>query len=235
MKTIGLIGGLSWVSTEKYYRLINQGIYQQSQGKHFSAKIIMCSVDCNEILNVAGFRWQDNWGSAETVILNAASTLERTNNIDIMLICSNTAHVVASVVVQHCQTQLLHIVDVTASAIKKYHLKKVALLGTKPTMEKDFYLSKLRKEYDLEVVVPELQDRNIIHHIIESELVHDKINPISKQKYIQIIHKLIEQGIEGVILGCTEIGLLIQQQDIAIPVFDTTELHAQAAVDFALS
>ncbi|MEK7990393.1 MAG: aspartate/glutamate racemase family protein [Thiotrichaceae bacterium] len=237
MKTIGLIGGLSWVSTERYYRIINQGVYERSQGKHFSAKIIMYSLDCNEILENTGFAWQDNWDKAERIILDAAKILENTNSVDIILICSNTAHSIAGAITKHCQTKLLHIADATATEIKRQKLKKIALLGTKPTMEKDFYISKLVNEYGLEVIVPELQDRNFIHHIIETELVQSQsqINPVSKQKYINIINDLIQKGAEGVILGCTEIGLLIQQQDVSIPVFDTTELHAQAAVDFALS
>ncbi|WP_353571313.1 amino acid racemase [Candidatus Albibeggiatoa sp. nov. BB20] len=235
MKTIGLIGGMSWVSTEKYYRIINEGVYKQSKGQHASAKIVMYSIDSHEILGKGGFYWSENWNKAEDVILNAAKALERTNNVDIILICSNTAHSVADVIIKKCKINLLHIIDATAIAIKKQKLKKVVLLGTRPTMEKDFYISKLTHEHGLEVVVPKLQDRNTIHRIIETELVHNKMTLTAKQQYIYIIDKLAMFGAEGVILGCTEIGLLIQQQDVTIPVFDTTELHAQAAVDFALS
>lgn len=232
MKRIGLIGGLSWVSTEKYYRIINQGVYEKSQGKHFSAKIIICSVDFKEVFSGSEF----NWKRTEALMLESVKTLELTQ-VDIILICSNTMHSVANIIEKNCQTKLLHIADATATEIKRQKLKKIAFLGTKPTMEKDFYISKLVDEYGLEVIVPELQDRNFIHHIIETELVQSQsqINRASKQRYINIINGLIQKGAEGVILGCTEIGLLIQQQDIAIPVFDTTELHAQAAVDFALS
>ncbi|MCV6638757.1 amino acid racemase [Candidatus Albibeggiatoa sp. nov. NOAA] len=234
MKTIGLIGGLSWVSTEKYYHIINQSVYEKSHGKHASAKIILCSVDCGEILGKGGFYWSENWDAAEDIIVNAANALERTDNVDVILICSNTAHSVAQAIMKSCRIELLHIIDTVANAIKKQNLKKIALLGTKPTMEKEFYISQLN-DYGLEVLVPKLKDRNIIHRIIETELVQNKITLSAKQQYIHIINKLAMQGAEGVILGCTEIGLLIKQQDVGIPVFDTTELHAQAAVDFALS
>ncbi len=167
-------------------------------------------------------------------MLESAKTLELAK-VDIILLGSNSMHTVANVVEENCQTKLLNIIDTTAIAIKKQKLKKVALLGTKPTMEKDFYISKLVNEHNLDVIVPELQDRNTVHCIIETELVQSQINPISKQKYIDIINKLIQKGAEGIILGCTEIGLLIQQQDVTIPVFDTTEIHAQAAIDFVLS
>lgn len=229
MKTIGLIGGLSWESTTDYYRYINTFVKEQMGGLH-SAKCLLYSFDFEEIvaLQKAG-----HWEKATELMINAAKTLEA-GGADIVLICTNTMHKMAKEVQASLSIPLLHIAEVTGNKAKEAGLKKVGLLGTMFTMEHAFYKETLLDQ-GIETIVPEKEDRESVHHIIFDELCKGIILPESKKTYIRIIEKLIDQGAEGVILGCTEIPLLIKQEDSSIPLFDTTFLHAKAAVSFALT
>lgn len=229
MKTIGLIGGLSWESTTDYYRYINTLVKEKMGGLH-SAKCLLYSFDFEEIvaLQKAG-----HWEKATELMINAAKTLEA-GGADVVLICTNTMHKMAKEVQASLSIPLLHIAEVTGNKAKEAGLKKVGLLGTMFTMEHVFYKETLLDQ-GIETIVPEKEDRESVHHIIFDELCKGIILPESKKTYIRIIEKLIDQGAEGVILGCTEIPLLIKQEDSSIPLFDTTFLHAKAAVSFALT
>lgn len=230
MKTIGLIGGMSWESSQEYYRIINETARKKLGGLH-SAKCLMFSFDFAEIeaLQHAG-----NWEEATRRMVEAAQNLEK-GGADFVLICTNTMHKMAKEVQDGIHIRLLHIADPTGEAIKAKGITKIGLLGTKYTMEHDFYKGRLASELGLEVVVPEEADRQIIHDIIYDELCLGVVKEESKMKYLQIIEKLQSQGAEGIILGCTEIMLLIQQSDTTLPVFDTTRIHAETAVDLALN
>jgi len=229
MKTIGLIGGLSWESTTDYYRYINTLVKEKMGGLH-SAKCLLYSFDFEEIvaLQKAG-----HWEKATDLMINAAKTLEAAG-ADVVLICTNTMHKMAKEVQASLSIPLLHIAEVTGNKAKEAGLKKVGLLGTMFTMEHAFYKETLLDQ-GIETIVPEKEDRESVHHIIFDELCKGIILPESKKIYMRIIEKLIDQGAEGVILGCTEIPLLIKQEDSSIPLFDTTFLHAKAAVSFALT
>ncbi|EOR24539.1 aspartate racemase [Niallia nealsonii AAU1] len=229
MKTIGLIGGLSWESTTDYYRYINTLVKEKMGGLH-SAKCLLYSFDFEEIvaLQKAG-----HWEKATELMINAAKTLEA-GGADVVLICTNTMHKMAKEVQASLSIPLLHIAEVTGNKAKEAGLKKVGLLGTMFTMEHVFYKETLLDQ-GIETIVPEKEERESVHHIIFDELCKGIILPESKKTYIRIIEKLIDQGAEGVILGCTEIPLLIKQEDSSIPLFDTTFLHAKAAVSFALT
>lgn len=229
MKTIGLIGGMSWESSLEYYRIINEETKKQLGGLH-SAKSLMYSMDFAEIeaLQHAG-----KWDEATKLMVAAASSLER-GGADFIMICTNTMHKMAEDVQAAVSIPLLHIADPTAQAIKKESLTTIALLGTKFTMEQDFYKGRLTDKFNLDVITPSANDRQVVHDVIYNELCLGEIKESSKQKYLEIIRHLQESGAEGVILGCTEIGLLIQQKDIDLPVFDTTLIHAKAAVIAAL-
>lgn len=229
MKTIGLIGGLSWESTTDYYRYINTLVKEKMGGLH-SAKCLLYSFDFEEIvaLQKAG-----HWEKATELMINAAKTLEA-GGADVVLICTNTMHKMAKEVQASLSIPLLHIAEVTGNKAKEAGLKKVGLLGTMFTMEHAFYKETLLDQ-GIETIVPEKEERESVHHIIFDELCKGIILPESKKTYIRIIEKLIDQGAEGVILGCTEIPLLIKQEDSSIPLFDTTFLHAKAAVSFALT
>lgn len=228
MKTIGLIGGLSWESTADYYRYINTFVKEQMGGLH-SAKSLLYSFDFEEIvaLQKAG-----HWDEATVLMINAAKTLEA-GGADIVIICTNTMHKMAKEVQAAITIPLLHIADVTGYEIKKATLKKVGLLGTMFTMEQSFYKEALLQQ-EIETIIPDKEDREAVHQIIFDELCKGIILPESKAIYLRIIDKLQAQGAEGIILGCTEIPLLIKQEDSSIPLFDTTFLHAQAAVSSAL-
>lgn len=229
MKTIGLLGGMSWESTVSYYSLINEGIKEKLGGLH-SAKILLYSVDFAEIeaLQHAG-----DWDAAAAVLAQAAQNLEK-GGADCVLICTNTMHKVAPQLMASVTIPLLHIADATAQALQQAGVTRVALLGTAYTMEQDFYKGRLSEKFGLEVLIPNAADRSAVHDIIYHELCLGQIKPASKQRYGEIIAKLQQQGAQAVILGCTEIGLLISAADSCLPVFDTTTLHAQAAVRFAL-
>lgn len=229
MKTIGLIGGLSWESTADYYRYMNTLVKEEMGGLH-SSKCLLYSFDFEEIvaLQKAG-----HWEKATELMVHAAKTLEA-GGADVVLICTNTMHKMAKEVQAAISIPLLHIADATGSTVKEADLKKVGLLGTMFTMEHSFYKEALL-EQEIETIVPEKEDREVVHRIIFDELCKGIILPESKEIYLRIIDKLLAQGAEGIILGCTEIPLLIKQEDCSIPLFDTTFLHAKAAVSYALS
>lgn len=228
MKTIGLIGGMSWESSLEYYRIINEETKKRLGGLH-SAKSLMYSVDFAEI---EALQHKGEWETATHMMIDAAKHLEN-GGADFVLICTNTMHKMAKDVENAISIPLLHIADPTAEAIKAQGLTNVALLGTKYTMEQDFYKGRLTDKFGLSVIIPSDTDRQTIHDTIYGELCLGEIRPKSKQQFIDIIQRLEQNGAQGIILGCTEIGLLINQKDTALPVFDTTRLHAIAAVDKA--
>ena len=230
MKTIGLLGGMSWESTAEYYRHINEEVKRRLGHLH-SARIALYSVDFEDVeqLQQAG-----HWDQAADLMIDAARRVERAG-ADLLLICTNTMHKVAEPVADALRIPLLHIADATADAIKRQSIQRVGLLGTRFTMEEAFYRGRLVEKHGLEVVVPEAEQREIVHRVIYDELCVGRIEEQSRQQYLDVIDDLVRQGAQAVILGCTEIGLLIREDDCAIPVFDTTHLHAQAAVDYALA
>ncbi len=229
-KVIGLIGGMSWESSSEYYRIINQSVREKLGGLR-SARCLMWSFDFGEIeaLQHAG-RWDD----ATALMIDAAQRLER-GGADFFLICTNTMHRMADSVQAAVRIPLLHIADPTAERIKGRGLTKVGLLGTAFTMEQDFYKGRLKNKFGLDVLVPEAEDRATVHRIIYDELVQGRVESRSRDAYRKIIARLIERGAEAVILGCTEIMLLVKPEDSAVPLFDTTFIHAEAAVERALS
>jgi aspartate racemase len=229
MKTIGLIGGMSWESSIEYYRIINEATRDKLGGLH-SAKSIMYSVEFAEIeaLQHAG-----RWDEASHILIAAAQSLEKAG-ADVVLICTNTMHKLYDDLQRKIGIPMLHIADATAEVIKEKGIAKVGLLGTRFTMEEDFYKGRLIEKYDLEVIVPPAEEMQEVHRIIYDELCAGVIEPSSKLIYAGIIDRLVAAGAQGIILGCTEIGLLVKQEDSAIPLFDTTEIHAKAAVQYAL-
>ncbi|MFY0520822.1 aspartate/glutamate racemase family protein [Lysinibacillus sp. UGB7] len=228
MKTIGLIGGMSWESSAEYYRLINVNVKQQLGGLH-SAKCILYSVDFQEIEH---YQAAGEWEQAGQVLGQAAQYLEKAG-AEVIVICTNTMHKVCEVIAANITIPILHIADATALQIQQASLQKVALLGTKYTMEQDFYKARV-EGFGIEVLIPNEEECNGVNRIIYEELCLGVIEPASKNYYLQVIEKLIEAGAQGIILGCTEIGLLIKQEDVAVPVFDTTVIHAHAAVATAI-
>jgi aspartate racemase len=230
MKTIGLIGGMSWESSLEYYRIINEEIHSRLGGVH-SAKCLMLSVDFAEIEEQQRL---GRWAEATQLMVDAAQALER-GGADFVVICTNTMHKMADDVQQAIHIPLLHIADAAAAEIQERGFKKVGLLGTRFTMEESFYKDRLVDKFGLQVIIPNESDREIVHRVIYDELVVGKIVPASKAEYLRIIAGLQAQGCEGIILGCTEIGLLVKQADCDLPLFDTTLLHAKAAVDCALA
>ena len=231
MKTIGLIGGMSWESSLEYYRIINEAVKTKLGGFH-SAKSLMYSVDFQEIEEL---QHQGRWEDATRMMIDAAQRIER-GGADFVVICTNTMHKMANEVQNAIQVPLLHIADAAAEMVKEKNLKKVGLLGTRYTMEQDFYKARIKEKYNIDVIIPDLDERKIIHNIIFNELCLGQIKDESKEIYKKIIKNLVVQnGAEGIILGCTEIPLLINQKDFAIPIFDTTLIHCLAAVDYALN
>lgn len=228
MKTIGLIGGMSWESTVTYYQIINETIKERLGGFH-SAKILLYSVDFAEI---EAYQASGAWDKSAEALAEAAERLERAG-ADFIVICTNTMHKVAPQMAEHIRIPILHIAEATAEELNKQGVRRVALLGTKYTMTQDFYKNKL-VEAGIEVLIPEAAEVETINQIIYDELCLGKILPQSKKRYLEIIDKLSARGAEGVILGCTEIGLLIGQADTALPVFDTTQIHARQAALLAL-
>lgn len=229
MKTIGLIGGMSWESSIEYYRIINEEI-MKSMGSTHSAKCLMHSVDYKEIEEMEG---KGQWKELTDKLTKISIELKNAG-ADFIVICSNTMHKLADEIEKNAGIEVLNIVEVTGKEIEKKKLKKVALLGTKFTMESDFYQKLLEEKYGVETIIPHGNDEGIIHHVIYKELVKGIISGGSKKAYLNIIEKLEEDGVEGVILGCSEIPMLIQQKDLKLPVFDTTLIHAKAAVEYAL-
>ena len=227
MKTIGLIGGMSWESSAEYYRLLNMEVKQRLGGLH-SAKCVLYSVDFQEIEH---YQAQEQWDKAGAVLGEAAHSLEKAG-ADFILICTNTMHKVIDLIEAKITIPVLHIADATAAQIQKAGLQKNGLLGTKYTMEQAFYKARVEGQ-GIDVIVPQEEERNSVNRIIYEELCLGEISQTSKEYYLQVIQKLVELGAQGIILGCTEIGLLIQQKDVAVPVFDTTVIHAIAAVEKA--
>jgi aspartate racemase len=229
MKTIGLIGGMSWESTVEYYRLMNEAVKAKLGGLH-SAKCILYSVDFAEVEEL---QRHGQWPEAAQLLADAAQKVEKAG-ADLMLICTNTMHKLADTVQDGIGIPLLHIADATAEKVKQASLQRVGLLGTRFTMEEDFYRGRLTGRFGLEVVIPNIEDRETVHRIIYEELCVGTIRAESKAHVAGIMSRLIEMGAEGIILGCTELGLLIGAEDCRVPLFDTTREHALAAVACAL-
>jgi aspartate racemase len=229
MKTLGLIGGMSWESTVPYYRLINQTVKQELGGLH-SARLILYSVDFAEIERL---QMNGDWDTAGQVLADAARAL-RAGGAELLVICTNTMHKVADAVEAASGLPLLHIADATADEIRARGLQRVGLLGTRFTMEQDFYRQRL-VGHGLEVLVPDADDRGIVHRVIYDELCLGQVRDESRQQYRRIIADLVARGAQGVILGCTEIGLLVGDDDASVPLFDTAALHARHAALAALA
>jgi aspartate racemase len=230
MKMIGLIGGMSWESSIEYYRLINERVRERLGGLH-SAQSLMISVDFAEI---EVLQHEGRWDEAAAAMVAAARRLER-GGADFVVLCTNTMHRVAEEIERAIDIPFLHIADATAEKIKAAGLEAVGLLGTRFTMEEDFYKGRLETRHGLEILIPGPEDRAIVHRVIYEELVVGEIHPTSRAAYLEIIATLVDRGAQGVILGCTEIGLLVKPGDAPVPVFDTTAIHAATAVDLALA
>lgn len=229
MKTIGLIGGMSWESSLEYYRLINEGVKARLGGLH-SAKSVMASVDFAEIELL---QHENRWQEAAEILIEAARGIEAAG-ANCVVICTNTMHKVADDIQASIRIPLLHIADATAERVKAADLQRIGLLGTRFTMEEDFYVGRLTQRYSLDVIVPEPIERDEVHRVIYDELCLGITKSESKARYVEIMKQLIARGAQGIVLGCTEIGLLVQQADSRVPLFDTTRIHAEAAVDYAL-
>ncbi|MBT4497728.1 MAG: aspartate/glutamate racemase family protein [Gemmatimonadetes bacterium] len=230
MKIIGLLGGMSWESTVEYYRLINEEVKLRLGGLH-SARIALYSVDFEEIEKL---QHADRWAEAADLMIEAALRVERAG-ADFLLICTNTMHKLADQVADAINIPLLHIADATAATILSAGSSKIGLLGTRFTMEEDFYRGRLEKHHDLEVLIPGADDRRLVHDVIYDELCLGTIREESRLAYTRIIDRLVSQGAQGVILGCTEISLLVKPEHATCPLFDTTRIHAIRAVDRALT
>jgi aspartate racemase len=228
MKTIGMLGGMSWESTELYYRKINEGTKRALGGLH-SAPIAMVSVDFQEIEKL---QHEDDWEACARILCDKCQHIEAAG-ADFLLICTNTMHLVANDIENAIGIPLLHIADATADRIRKEGMKKIGLLGTRFTMEHAFYRGRLEQQ-GLEVVVPDEEDRMIVHRVIYDELCQGVINEQSRREFIRIIENLHRSGVEGVIEGCTEIAMLVSQEHVDVPLFDTTAIHAEEAVAEAL-
>jgi len=229
MKTIGLLGGMSWESTVGYYRAINEGVKNSLGGLH-SAKIVMYSVDFDPIEKL---QHKGDWETTAKLLSKAAKNIQAAG-ADFLVICTNTMHKVAPQIENEIDIPLLHIADATAEYLVKNKIKKVGLLGTAFTMEQEFYKSRLIERYKLDVLVPGEYDRQVIHNIIYKELCLGEVKENSKYEYLRIIDLLANQGAEAVILGCTEIGMLLNQDDTNVELVDTTEIHAKKAVEYAI-
>jgi len=226
VKKIGLVGGISWVSTMDYYKFINEGINQRLGGLNF-ARCVIYSLNFGDVQ-------EKTWENSFELLLNACENLER-SEVDAIILCANTAHLFADKLQEQIKLPLIHIGTETAKAIKRSGLRKVGLLGTKFTMEMESYRKKL-EESGLEVFIPEKQEtRDYIQYTVKEELGRGLIKTETKQNYISIVKELVGHGAEGIILGCTEIPMLISQEDFSIPIFDTTKIHSQAIVEYALS
>jgi aspartate racemase len=228
MKKIGMLAGMSWESSIEYYRIVNEEVKRGLGGLH-SAECVMVSVDFDEYEK---YQRNGDWQKATERMIEVSQSIEN-GGADFLLICTNTMHKMADEVQAAIQIPLLHIVDATAKEIKANDIQKIGLLGTKFTMEQEFYVDRL-KAHGHEVLIPEQGERNIVHRIIYEELVLGKILESSISEYKNIIENLLKKGAQGIVLGCTEIGLLVQQKDYSVPIFDTTYVHACAAVDVAL-
>ena len=229
MKTIGMIGGMSWESSIEYYRIINQAVREKLGGLH-SAKSIMVSVEFAEI---EALQHQNRWDKLADIMIAAGRSLEK-GGAEFVIICTNTMHKLYDSLQDSIGIPMLNIADATAEKIISDKINKIALLGTRFTMEEDFYKGRLVDKFDLNVIIPSPEQMETVHRVIYDELCAGIIKQDSKQQYADIIRDLVSKGAGGAILGCTEIGLLVKQEDSPVPLFDTTEIHARAAVDYAL-
>ncbi|MEM6510041.1 MAG: aspartate/glutamate racemase family protein [Pseudomonadota bacterium] len=230
MKTIGLIGGMSWESTQSYYQLLNQGVKNKLGGVH-SAKIVLVSLDFSHI---AALQKQQDWPQMAEILIKAAKQVEAAG-ADYLLICTNTMHKLAEKVQAAVAIPLLHIADAVGENLIQHNFKKVALLGTQFTMEQDFYKQRLADKFAIDVLIPDAQGRETVHRVIYDELCKGIISLESKAEYLTIIDDLTQQGAEAIILGCTEIALLVQQSDTSIPLLDSTALHCAMALENSLN
>ena len=229
MKTIGLLGGMSWESSLVYYQIVNQKV-KEILGGHHSCECVMYSVDFDPIKKL---QHENNWEKLTQIMIQAAQKIEK-GGAEMLTICTNTMHKMYDDVRTNISIPVLHIADATAEAIKARNINKIALLGTRFTMEHDFYKGRLTEKHGIEVLTPDGNDLESVHNIIYNELVLGEIKAESREIYKRIIEDLAKKGAQGVILGCTEIPLLIKQTDVSIPVFDTTNIHAEKTVEFAL-
>lgn len=229
MKTLGLIGGMSWESSIEYYKLINEKT-REHLGGHHSCQSLMYTVDFDAIVKL---QHEGRWQELDVIMADAAKTLEDAG-ADLIILCTNTMHLCSKAILEKISIPFLHIAEATGQEIIARKLKKVGLLGTRFTMEKDFYKEVLRNKFNIEIVLPNEQERVRVHDIIYQELVHGQIKEESREEYKIIIRRMEEAGAEGVILGCTEIPLLISGSDVKIPIFDTTKIHAEKAVEWLL-
>lgn len=230
MKKIGLIGGMSWESSLEYYKIINETIKLKLGGLH-SAECLMYSVDFQEIESL---QHQNKWEELTNIMVDIAQKLKNAD-ANFIIICTNTMHKMASDIESRVGIKVLHIAEVTGEKIVQKGIKKVGLLGTKFTMEGDFYKKILKEKFNIDVIIPNEDHREMVHEVIYEELCKGIINEASKEKYKKVIESLALKGAEGIVLGCTEIPLLIKQEDVDIPIFDTTTIHAISAVEFALN
>jgi aspartate racemase len=229
MKTIGLVGGMSWESTAHYYRLLNEGVKRRLGGLH-SARCLLHSMDFGE---VEPLQRQARWEELGAMLREAARGLERAG-ADFLVLCANTMHKVAGPMMEGVGIPLLHVADVTAERVRAAGLRRVALLGTRYTMEQDFYRGRLAARHGLEVLVPGPAERDEVHRVIFEELVLGRIEAASRARYAAIMAGLVRAGAEGIVAGCTEITMLVGPEDASVPLFDTTAIHAEAALDLAL-
>ena len=230
MKTLGLLGGMTWHSTVDYYRLINAGVQERLGGSH-SADLLLLSIDFEPVEQM---QERGDWAGMGRLMGEWAGRLEGAG-AEGLVICANTMHRLVDDIVRVIRIPVIHIADATAAAVRQAGLDTIALLGTRYTMELDFYRGRLEKAHGLKVLVPDEAGRTAVHNIIYRELTYGTVKDESRRSYVEIIRGLVGRGAQGVILGCTEIPLLIKEKDSPVPVFDTTALHARAAVDFALS
>jgi len=230
MKTIGMIGGLSWESTANYYRDINQGVKAKLGGLH-SARIVLNSVDFAEI---EVLQHKGQWQEAGDILAQSASSVEK-GGADFLLLCTNTMHKVSDQIQSAIEIPFLHIADATAQVLVKQGVTKVGLLGTRFTMEDTFYKGRLESDYQVAVETPDAPDRDLIHRVIYEELCQGVISDTSRQAFLKVIDKLAGQGVQGVILGCTEIAMLVSSRDTDVPLYDTARIHTDAAVAMALA
>jgi aspartate racemase len=230
MKLLGMIGGMSWESTAVYYRLLNEGARKRCGGLH-SARLLLWSFD---FADIAKQQADGNWDALTAAMVAAAQNLRRAG-AEALLICTNTMHIAAPAMAQAVSVPLIHIVDATGRALRSCGCKRPALLGTRFTMEQGFYVDHLRSAYGVAPMIPDEPSRKVIHRVIYEELCRGIVHHESKRKYLTIIEKLHNEGADAVIFGCTEITLLLAPSDLTVPVFDTTEIHVEAALDFALA
>lgn len=229
MKVLGLIGGMNWQSTVEYYKILNT-IVNEKLGSNHSAKIILYSVDFEEILTL---EIENNWSDVKKIMGNIVANLENAG-AEAIVICSNTMHLIAEDLEKISKVPLINVIDATAESVKKNKIISVGLIGTKFTIEGDFYKKRLSEKHGLKVLTPNKKDMELINNVIYNELAKGVINPESKKKFIRIVNELISNGAEGIILGCTELPILINQEEVKAPLFDTLRIHMMAAVKFSL-